>query len=62
MIRVIVETCDAGMAANVGGSAETTFRTFDVDLPALEAFLREPEGPPKWSYSHRQVKGVEVLS
>ncbi len=61
MIRIIVETCDAGIAANVGGSVETTFRTFDVILPELEAFLRQPEGPPKWSYSHRRVKGVEVL-
>lgn len=61
MIRIIVQTDDAGMAANCGGSVDTKFRTFDVDLPEVEAFLREPNGVGVWRYAHRQVKGVEVL-
>ena len=56
-IRITVETCDAGMAANVGGSVHRTVRSFDIDAAALEAFLAEPLHSP----SHRQVVGVEVL-
>ena len=56
MIRVVVETCDAGMAANVGGSVHRTLRTFDIEAPELEAFLRER----MYTTSHRQVIGVEL--
>ena len=56
MIRVIVQTDNAGMAANVGGNVHTSLRSFDVDMPELEAFLREDQG----TYGHRQVIGVEV--
>lgn len=60
-LRVIVETCDAGMAANVGGSVHRTLRTFDIEAPELEAFLRERFSiSPAPSYCHRQVIGVEV--
>lgn len=58
MIRVVVQTNDAGMAANVGGSVHTTIRTFDIEAPELEAYLREPMG----TYAHRQVLGVETPS
>ena len=58
MIRVIVETCDAQMAANVGGSVHTTFRTFDIEAPELDRFLRENLG----LQCHRQVTGVELLT
>ena len=57
MIRIIVQTDDANMAGNVGGSVHTSHRTFDVDLPELEAFLRDGGG----TYSHRQVIGVECF-
>ena len=59
MIRIIVRTDNAGMAVNVGGSVETLWRTFDVSLPELEAFLRHPGGTQ--TYTHRQVTGVELL-
>lgn len=59
MIRVIIRTDDAGMAANVGGAVETTFRTFDIHHVELEAFLREPK-TKKWQYSQRQVIGVSL--
>jgi hypothetical protein len=57
MLRIICRTDDAGMAANVGGSVCTEHRTFDVELPELEAWLREPQG----TYGHRQVTGVELV-
>jgi hypothetical protein len=57
MIRVIVQTADAGMAANVGGSVHTSYRTIDVECPALEEFLASDMG----TYAHRQVIGVEVV-
>lgn len=61
MIRIIVRTDDAGMACNVGGAVETTFRTFELDIPALEAFLREPKAKD-WQYTQRQAVGIELLS
>lgn len=54
-MRIIVRTDYAGMAANVGGSVLTEFRTFDVSTPEVEAFLAEKLG----SYDQRQVIGVE---
>ena len=55
MLRIIVETCNAGMAANVGGSVERSLRTFDIDwqksgaiseLKELETFLAD--GPDQF--------------
>ena len=57
MIRVVVQTCDAGMAANVGGSVHSSIRTFDVEAPELERWLRQDSGV----YVHRQVTGVECI-
>lgn len=57
MIRVVVETCDAGMAANVGGSVHRSVRSFDIEAPEVEAFLAEE----MHSLSHRQVIGVEII-
>jgi hypothetical protein len=57
MIRIVVQTDDASMAANVGGSVHTAIRTFDIDAPEIEAFLRADLG----AYTHRQIMGVEVL-
>ena len=55
-IRVIVQTCDANMAAHVGGPVDTSYATFEIDAPALEQFLRfKPE------LGLRQVIGVELL-
>lgn len=54
-IRVIVQTCDANMAAHVGGPVDTTFATFDIDAPALESYLRYTPNP-----GLRQVIGVEL--
>ena len=56
MIRVIVQTDDANMAAHVGGSPHTFHKTFDIESADLESYLRE-----MIQYGHRQVIGVEVM-
>lgn len=56
-IRLLVRTDDAAMPSHVGGSVLTTFKTFDVELPEVEAFLSESQG----TYAHRQLVGVEVI-
>jgi len=63
-LRVVVRTDDAGMAANVGGSVLSEFKTFDIDAPELEAFLREYTDRSKTGtcYWHRQVIGAEVIA
>ncbi len=68
MLRIVVQTSDCGMAAHVGGSVESSVKTFDVHLPELEEHLREYEDAKKISketgaptYWHRCVIGVEVL-
>ena len=57
MIRVIVRTDDATMAANVGGVVHSQFKTFDIEAPQLEAYLNERMS----TYLQRQVTGVERL-
>lgn len=56
MITVIVRTDDASMAANVGGSVHTVFKTFEIDAPDLERYLNEK----MYNTQHRQVVGVEL--
>lgn len=57
MIRIVVETCDANMAAHVGGSVHRYVQTFDIEDSALEAYLRQRMD----NCSHRQVVGVEIM-
>jgi hypothetical protein len=57
VIRIIIRTDDASMAANVGGSVNSTFRTFDIHCPSVEAFLSEKLP----SLAHRQVLGIEQI-
>jgi len=61
MLRIIVKDDNAGMALNVGGSVESSIKTFDVDLPELEKHLREFTDAEDKRYWARQVIGVEVL-
>lgn len=58
-IRIIVREANEGAARHVGGPVQTSHRTFDVDLPELEAHLRG-EGQP--DYICREVIGVELLA
>lgn len=57
-IRIIAVEHNYGAAANVGGPSHVTHKTFDVEAPELEAFLKPRPGD---SYSERSVVGVEVL-
>jgi hypothetical protein len=58
-IRIIVRQSDEGAAMHVGGPVQTSHKTFDVDLPELEQFLRA-EGQP--TYIRRELIGVELLT
>lgn len=56
-LQVIVRDDDAGMAAHVDGAVvKTHWKTFVIDAPELEAFLKQ-ELP---SLIQRQVVGVEI--
>jgi hypothetical protein len=57
MLRLIVQIVDTGAAANIGGPVETRYRTFDVDLPEVEAELRKAD-----NWTTRHVVGAEVLA
>ena len=56
MVRIIVQDNDFGEAANVGGPTHQSFKTFDVELPEVEAYLNE-----KLTWVHRSVIGIELL-
>lgn len=59
-IRIIVRVDDANaLAHGAANNAETTFKTFDVDLPAVEAFLRGDKRLNE--FVTRSVIGVELL-
>ena len=58
MLRIIVREDNASMAAHVGGAVATTFRTFDVEIATIEAFLSDPK---QSEYSHQQIIGIEVV-
>jgi hypothetical protein len=64
MLRIIVQTSDCSMAANIGGHVENTVRTFDVDVPELESYLREHKDAPEPQrrYRSRDVIGIELLA
>lgn len=55
-IRIIVETADAVMVVNVGGTVLVTLKEFEIDAPELERFLSEPI-EQNWNFVHRQIKG-----
>ena len=58
MIRIVCLETDSATASNVGGPAITTYKTFDVNIQALEEWLAASD---KWKYTDRKVVGVEVL-
>lgn len=59
-IRIIVRVDDANaLAHGAASNAEVTFKTFDVDLPAVETFLRGDKRLNE--FVTRSVIGVELL-
>jgi hypothetical protein len=57
MIRIVCTRADAGMAANVGGPVTIHMKTFDVDLPEIEAWLKERGH----TYEERTFTGIEII-
>jgi len=55
--RIIVRSTDSGRAAHVGGEPETRFRTFVVECPELEAYLRERNN----GYCDHSIIGIERI-
>lgn len=56
-LRIIVETQNCGAAANISGARpQISHRTFVVEAPEVEKFMRESRD----SYTDRQVIGVEL--
>lgn len=60
MLRIICRSVDEGGAVNVGSPVDVTYKTFDCNLPDVEAYIMEHAGEQQW-YLHRSVIGVEVV-
>lgn len=57
-LRIITRYTDCGAAANVGGPVIEAYRTFDVDLPELVAYLTAPRDN---QWVTRTVIGAELV-
>lgn len=60
MLRIVVKEVDGSHAAHVGGPNVETVKTFDIDEPELEAYLRKKDGNGN-TFLWRNVVGVEIL-
>lgn len=60
MIRLICRETDCGAAANVGGPVEVSHKTFEIDIPVVEQWLREHIGE-SFSYYTRSIVGFEFI-
>ncbi len=60
MIRLIVRIDDATMAAHVGGSVQTTFRTFDIEHPEIKRLLQASGKKPD-QYCYATLVGAELI-
>lgn len=60
-LRIIVRTDNMNHAAHVGAPVVTTYRTFDVDLPEVEEYLRAGGYNEDGSFLVRQVIGAEEI-
>ncbi len=62
MLRIICREQD--MTAFICGGAKESYigyKTFDVDAPDVEQWLREYAGQSEHGYNERVIVGVEVL-
>ncbi len=55
LVRLVIEGCNAGMAANVGGTVARSVRVFDIDITDEAVEMLRP-GP----YYHGNVVGIEL--
>jgi hypothetical protein len=58
MLRIICRRSDDCCTVNTGAPPLIEHRTFDVDLPEIEAWLRSN---PEFKYEQKQVIGVEII-
>lgn len=58
MIRIVCRETDVGDHVHTGGPVHVSHRTFDVDAPAVQAWLQTD---PEAKYTTREVVGVEVV-
>lgn len=56
MIRILCRNVDLSDAAAGVGPTEETYKTFDVELPELEKWLRESS-----NFVRRTAIGIEVV-
>jgi hypothetical protein len=56
MVRIVCLEADAGFAANMGGPVKQEVKTFDVNLPLVEEWLRKSE-----PFCQRSFVGIELL-
>ena len=55
-VRLVIERCNATMAANVGsGSVERVVKTFTIDIPDEAVTMLTPD-----MYQHGNVVGIEL--
>lgn len=60
MLRLIVRRYDVAGAVNVGAPVDNNYKTFDVDLPEIEAYLTEHKRFPNCLFVS-ELMGVEIL-
>ena len=60
MIRIICFENDCSDAANVGGPNKLSMKTFDVDIPEVEAWMEEAFSQG-WKYVTRGFSGIEII-
>ncbi len=58
MIRIVCIENDFGAAANAGGPAEISHKTFDCECQKLEEWLKKAQD---LTYCNRSIVGCEIL-
>jgi len=58
MIRLIIKITNDGAAINLGADVEESYKTFDWELPELEAFLLDAQD---MEYETRKIIGAEII-
>lgn len=58
MIRIICAETDANFSGHVGGPPSVLHRTFEVDLPEVELWLKDANNN---AYLNRSFVGIEII-
>lgn len=56
MLRIICRDTDATEVVHANGQYHVRYRTFDVELPEVEAYLARVA-----LYGHRAIMGAEII-